>query len=275
MNQKHFKGALVGAAAGLLALGSAAASADTLFNETFDGVQTAGNYSGGFDSNVPWTGTPSSSSDNAGSNEDWNGVRFEGNLTTSSNVGVATRYGTAYSAGNLDAYIRLGQALIFNVSTKAYQDVQLMFDYLTWNLESADAPRVGYWVGNITGFDSERTKDLTSTAPQWSVWTDLTEPGGLAKSNLSWVNGTTLALDSAAWDKDSLWVAFYMDSSNLYTSTCCSSCSSKDCSVDYFKIDNVKLTGTVVPIPAAAWLFGSALVGAVGLGRRNRKKSEA
>ena len=29
---------------------------------------------------------------------------------------------------------------------------------------------------------------------------------------------------------------------------------------------------TVVPIPAAAWLFGSALLGAVGLGRRNSKK---
>ena len=29
---------------------------------------------------------------------------------------------------------------------------------------------------------------------------------------------------------------------------------------------------TTVPIPAAAWLFGSALLGAVGLGRRNSKK---
>ena len=32
---------------------------------------------------------------------------------------------------------------------------------------------------------------------------------------------------------------------------------------------------TVVPIPAAAWLFGSALIGAVGLGRRNKKTSAA
>ena len=30
-----------------------------------------------------------------------------------------------------------------------------------------------------------------------------------------------------------------------------------------------------VPIPAAAWLFGSALVGAVGLGRRRKDKGEA
>jgi hypothetical protein len=36
-----------------------------------------------------------------------------------------------------------------------------------------------------------------------------------------------------------------------------------------------KLTSTVVPIPAAAWLFGSALIGAVGLGRRNKNKREA
>jgi hypothetical protein len=32
---------------------------------------------------------------------------------------------------------------------------------------------------------------------------------------------------------------------------------------------------SVVPIPAAAWLFGSALIGAVGLGRRNKKKAAA
>jgi hypothetical protein len=32
---------------------------------------------------------------------------------------------------------------------------------------------------------------------------------------------------------------------------------------------------TVVPIPAAAWLFGSALIGAVGLGRRHKRKAAA
>jgi hypothetical protein len=32
---------------------------------------------------------------------------------------------------------------------------------------------------------------------------------------------------------------------------------------------------TPVPLPAAAWLFGSALLGGVGLGYRNRRKSAA
>lgn len=39
--------------------------------------------------------------------------------------------------------------------------------------------------------------------------------------------------------------------------------------------DNIRLETTPVPIPAAAWLFGSALLGGVGLGYRNRKKSAA
>ena len=36
-----------------------------------------------------------------------------------------------------------------------------------------------------------------------------------------------------------------------------------------------KFPPSVVPLPAAAWLFGSALLGGVGLGYRNRKQSAA
>jgi hypothetical protein len=32
---------------------------------------------------------------------------------------------------------------------------------------------------------------------------------------------------------------------------------------------------TVVPVPAAAWLFGSALLGAIGIGSRRRAKDKA
>jgi hypothetical protein len=36
---------------------------------------------------------------------------------------------------------------------------------------------------------------------------------------------------------------------------------------DHFKIDSLTVT-TVVPVPAAAWLFGSGLLGLVGVARR-------
>ena len=40
---------------------------------------------------------------------------------------------------------------------------------------------------------------------------------------------------------------------------------------DGFSIDNVSgLSTSVVPVPAAAWLFGTALIGLVGFGRRRR-----
>ena len=36
-------------------------------------------------------------------------------------------------------------------------------------------------------------------------------------------------------------------------------------------IDNVTVSATVVPVPAAVWLFGSGLVGLVGIARRKKK----
>ena len=41
------------------------------------------------------------------------------------------------------------------------------------------------------------------------------------------------------------------------------------CTVDAF-IDNVVIDTAVVPIPAAVWLFGSGLLGLIGVARRKR-----
>ena len=38
-----------------------------------------------------------------------------------------------------------------------------------------------------------------------------------------------------------------------------------------YDIDNVKITTTVVPVPAAVWLFGSGLLGLIGVARRKLK----
>jgi len=37
---------------------------------------------------------------------------------------------------------------------------------------------------------------------------------------------------------------------------------------DYFKIASLTVTTTVVPVPAAVWLFGSGLIGLIGVARR-------
>jgi hypothetical protein len=42
----------------------------------------------------------------------------------------------------------------------------------------------------------------------------------------------------------------------------------------YFR-SNLEIQSSVVPLPAAAWLFGSAMAGAVALGRRRRKNQAA
>jgi hypothetical protein len=36
------------------------------------------------------------------------------------------------------------------------------------------------------------------------------------------------------------------------------------------KLDNISYTSTVVPVPAAVWLFGSGLLGLVGIARRKK-----
>ncbi len=41
-----------------------------------------------------------------------------------------------------------------------------------------------------------------------------------------------------------------------------------DSADEYWALDNIVVTGTVVPLPAGAWLFGSAVAGLLGLARR-------
>ncbi|MBK1719688.1 VPLPA-CTERM sorting domain-containing protein [Thiocystis violacea] len=55
----------------------------------------------------------------------------------------------------------------------------------------------------------------------------------------------------------------------IFAQTSCGTGGDPDCTNDGFKLKSV--TVSAVPIPAAAWLFGSALLGVVGIGYRRRE----
>ena len=57
---------------------------------------------------------------------------------------------------------------------------------------------------------------------------------------------------AAAGDSAEVWITFWMDGGEG----------------DYAKFDNVLVTATPVPLPAAAWLFSAALAGLLGLRRK-------
>ncbi len=74
-----------------------------------------------------------------------------------------------------------------------------------------------------------------------------------ATSPRNWRNGNFNL--SLADDASEVWVAFWLDNGEN----------------DFSKFDNVVVTAdalVVVPVPAAVWLFGSGLLGLVGISRR-------
>jgi hypothetical protein len=248
-----------------LALGSTAARAETvLFSETFDHITTGyTNLSCGSGcSHQAQTGVPTNDgrtgigADNGGMNhadEDWWAARFQsGGSSVASDVGVQQIGGTQ---GGVTNNTPLGMfeddaGLLFNVSTLGYSDITLSFDWRTFNAESNDKVTVGYFIGNLPAFGSSRTQDLTSGTYSWSQWTQLLsqEGGGV------WHQDQTLDL-ALADNTSSVWVAFWLNNGEG----------------DIGKIDNITLTGTSltpVPVPAAFWLFSSALAGLAGLRRR-------
>jgi hypothetical protein len=48
---------------------------------------------------------------------------------------------------------------------------------------------------------------------------------------------------------------------------------SSNSNLGYVAYDNINIDGTSVPVPAAVWLFGSALAGLVGVGKRKQAKA--
>jgi hypothetical protein len=136
-------------------------------------------------------------------------------------------------------------ALLFNISTLDCLEVVLEYDWRLFSGGTGDKLKVGYYVGNITGFAPDRTKSMIGT---WGSWTQL-----LVGSSNSWQH----ASHSLPAGETSVWVAFWMDNGEG----------------DFIKIDNVAVTCEAIPEPATFVLagIGAAVVGGVAFRRRGRK----
>ena len=231
----------------------AIASPVTLLSETFDGV-TSG-YSG---SDPRRFGIPDI--DNFGADNDWYAARFEApdNGEPRHDVGVQQ-----YGGGGNNTPVGIAEddgGLLISFDASNYENITLTFDWRTFSAGSHDRLVVGYFVGDITaghptGF-IDREIDLRPTShggPADGVWN--WEGGGWtqllrAGPDNDFSSESFLLADAA--DASQVWLAFWLDGGEH----------------DFAKIDNIRVTGTVIPLPPAMWLMGSGLLALVGLRRR-------
>lgn len=232
----------------------ALSTSQVLFLETFDGVTQ------GYHGNDPRRfGVPTA--DIFGTDEDWFAARFEqpDNGLVRQDVGIQF-----YGGGGNSSQTGLAEddaGLMFQIATTGLTDVTLSFDWRTFSVGSHDELVVGYFVGDLAaghplGFE-DRSIDLRTTdhgGPADGAWNF--EGGGWIELGRFGPNNsfsTESFLLAAAGNSAEVWIAFWMDGGEG----------------DYVKFDNVLVTATPVPLPAALWLF------AAGLGSLLRLRSKA
>jgi hypothetical protein len=236
---------------------------EQLFWETFDSIDFTG-VSGsdprrfGVPTNDGQTDGNSATIGNADNDNKWYAARFE-----DGDGGAPYQDVGAQKFGGSGNSTPVGLAeddagLLIPVNTTNYENIQLKFDWRTFSAASTDKVVVGYFVGDLLGVISPSLIDLptrsldlraseTATG-SWSNWTQL-----LHESASDSFTTEIFNLGAAASDKAQVWIAFWLDNGEG----------------DYLKIDNIMVTGTLVPVPAALPLLISGLLG-FGLLRRRK-----
>ncbi len=275
--------------AGILTAGiSTSHAATVLLSETFDNatgpfpsVSCGGFCTHKVDVGVAVT-SASASGSGAGSNDiatgadnDW----YAGVFEQDDNGYVATDVGIQKTGGNgNNTHVGLAKddsGLLISFDATGMENISLTFDWRTFKVGSLDEFVVGYFVGDLTagktnGFNSFREINLSSTGNNSSAvggaedgaWNWNPINGGNTGDWNELLRGTktnswgteTFSLDLAD-DQSEVWLAFWLDNGDN----------------DIGKFDNVLVMGDAipaVPVPAAVWLFGSGLLGLVGVARR-------
>ncbi|RMH21071.1 MAG: hypothetical protein D6698_03170 [Gammaproteobacteria bacterium] len=228
--------------------GTASASVDLLFHEDFNGYTV---FPDEFPNNDPINfGVPLTSE---GADNDWYGARFElpdnpihPNPIQDILLDIGVQKIPGGGRPSPDPVGRAGDdaGLLFKLDTTGYENVQLTFDWRMFSAGSADKLVVGYTTLDLDPFfGPERVADFLnepaigngsqSTVVAWWAdhWTQL-----LRDNNGNYWTQSTFALPD---NTPEIWVAFWIDNGDA----------------DFTKIDNINVTGTLIPEPASLVLF--------------------
>lgn len=234
--------------------------AATFFSENFEGYTSFPNQipSGDYVN----AGIPKLSE---GASKVWYGGRFESASGTINSDLAVQQYGGGSNMTHTGRF-EDDTGLLLKLNTTGYDNVTLSFDWRTFLAGTSDRLVVGYHVGSISQFgsctgagESGCYADLLSPFPWYTSQTGTTLTGNWtqllrASASNSW-NSQSYTLATAADNQSEVWIAFWLDNGEG----------------DYGKIDNVMVTATPVPVPTAVWLFGSGLLGLIGIARRKKR----
>jgi hypothetical protein len=249
------------AAIGLSAF-ALSASATTVFSEDFEGYNTFLDQDPLFDPIN--AGIPKLSE---GATEIWYGARFEdpdhGATTINENLAVQK-----FGGGSNNTHTGRTEndaGLLFKLDTTNLDSITLNFDWRTFSASTSDRFVVGYHIGSISGFgtctgegETGCFADLRTALPWYTSQTGTTLTGNWSqllrdtKSN-AWQSESFL-LPDAVENQSEVWFTFWLDNGEG----------------DFAKVDNINVTATVIPVPPAVWLFGTGLLGLVGVARRRK-----
>lgn len=109
---------------------------------------------------------------------------------------------------------------------------------------------VSYWIGNVASFDLTGLDPVALDPPGTTAFGD--------PINVSFGFGNDpVSVNLGGASGNALLFAARADPGNWHDN-------------DYFKIASLEVTATVIPVPAAVWLFGSGLIGLIGVMRRRK-----
>lgn len=189
----------------------------------------------------------------------WHGGQFQAGVRpTLSNIGVVSGGPLVFGSGKV-GWFADDAGILVELNTVGFDQVFLSFQWRTVNTNYGDAFKAGYYNGDIDGdFGANNVAPLYALhGPFWfnNSWTTIAS--GLVGGNGNWV--TNYILPGGV---EHLWLAFWFNDARLSGGWDCA----------YGVVDNITVTGNGNPIPepATLLLFGSGMLGALGVSSRKR-----